>query len=90
MFDAKEAMVSRGGAGPPFYGNERGPMMGGPNQWDMFRGHDSISYISNDRAQAALSGMAVPVGMFMNMTNNMPPPRYFQQQQQQVKLIFLV
>lgn len=91
MFDAKEAMVGRGAGGsggPPFYGNERGnAMMGGPNQWDMFRGHDSMSYISNDRAQAALSGMAVPVGMFMNMTNNMPPPRYFQQQQQQVKQI---
>lgn len=82
MYDAKEAMVARGS----YYGNDRGAaaaMMGGPNQWDMFRGHDSISYISNDRAQAALSGMAVPVGMFMNMTNSIPPPRYFQQQQQQ-------
>ncbi len=83
MFDAKEAMVNR--AGPSYFGNDRmmGMMGAGGNQFDMFRGHDSISYISNDRAQAALSGMAVPVGMFMNMTNNMPPPRYFQQQQQQ-------
>lgn len=81
MFDAKEAMQQRS-----FYGNSSGndrmmgANMGMGNQWnmDMFRAHDSISYISHDRAQAALQGMAVPVGMFMNMTNNMPP-RYFQQ-----------
>lgn len=88
MFDAKEAMQR------PFYGsgsgNDRMLPSGGMamgNQWNsnygmegMFRAHDSISYISPERAQAAMNGMAVPVGMFMNMSNNMPP-RYFQQQQ---------
>jgi len=44
---------------------------------DMFRAHDSISYISQDHRSG--QGM-VPVGMFMNMNN--VPPRYFQQQQQ--------
>ncbi|KAL7017145.1 hypothetical protein ACKWTF_010272 [Chironomus riparius] len=81
MFDAKEAMQHRS-----FYGNNSNNdrmmpgNMGMSNNWgmDMFRAHDSISYISPDRAQAALQGMAVPVGMFMNMTNNMPP-RFFQQ-----------
>jgi regulator of nonsense transcripts 1 len=88
MFDAKEAMQQR-----PFYGGVGGNndrMMHGNmamgNQWnnhnmDMFRAHDSISYISPERAQAAMNGMAVPVGMFMNMSNNSMPPRYFQQQQ---------
>lgn len=86
MFDAKEAMMQR-----PFFGGNRGDMnqdrmMPGMNNggignygMDMFRAHDSISYISPERAQATMSGMAVPVGMFMNMTNNMPP-RYLQQQ----------
>jgi regulator of nonsense transcripts 1 len=87
-FDAKEAL-SR-----PMYGvNDRMPMhntmglgMGMGNQWntgmDMFRAHDSISYISPERSQAAIG--SVPVGMFMNMSNNMPP-RYYQQQQQAVQ-----
>lgn len=80
MFDAKEALQQRS-----FYGNSNpnermmSANMGGMNnQWDMFRAHDSISYISADRAQAALQGVPVPVGMFMNMTNNMSP-RFFQQ-----------
>lgn len=48
---------------------------------DMFaRAHDSISYISQDRAQAAMNNMPVPVGMFMNMSNI--PPRFFNQHQQ--------
>lgn len=91
MFDAKEAMMGRqfyGGA--PGLGNNDRMMAAGGNQWgmdgNMFRGHDSISYISADRTQAALSGVSVPIGMFMNMTNNMPPQpqRFFHQQQQQV------
>lgn len=88
MFDAKEAMVGRVGSGPYAGGNnDRMMPSSGNQQWgvdgNMFRGHDSISYISADRTQAALSGMSVPIGMFMNMTNNMQP-RYFHQQQQQV------
>lgn len=46
---------------------------------EMFRGHDSISYISPERAQAAMNNMPVPVGMFMNMSNMQP--RYYNQQQ---------
>lgn len=53
-------------------GYQRNPSM------DMFaRAHDSISYISPDRAQAAMNNMPVPVGMFMNMSN--VPPRFFNQ-----------
>jgi regulator of nonsense transcripts 1 len=47
---------------------------------DLFsRTHDSISYISPERAQAAMNNMPVPVGMFMNMTNI--PPRFYNQHQ---------
>lgn len=42
--------------------------------------HDPMSYISSDRSQCLTSNMAVPVGMFMNMTNI--PPRFFNQHQQ--------
>lgn len=83
VYDAKEAMMNH-----PFYGEHRmgNPNMGMPGAqgWnntpgmDMYRAHDPISYISTERAQ--MSNMTVPVGMFMNMTNNVPP-RYFQQQQ---------
>lgn len=85
MYDAKEVM---GGSGPhhQFYG---GPAMqqqqhnqgwnGNRDSMDIFRAHDSISYISQDHR----SGQSmVPVGMFMNMNMNNVPPRYFQQQQQ--------
>lgn len=48
-----------------------------PNM-DLFaRNHDSISYISQDRVQAAMNNMPVPVGMFMNMSN--VPPRFYNQ-----------
>lgn len=43
---------------------------------DMFaRTHDSISYISQERAQATMNNMPIPVGMFMNMANI--PPRFY-------------
>lgn len=48
---------------------------------DMFsRTHDTISYISPERAQAAMNNMPVPVGMFMNMAH--VPPRFYNQHQQ--------
>lgn len=50
-----------------------------PNMDLYSRPHDSISYISHDRAQAAMNNMPVPVGMFMNMGN--VPPRFYNQQQ---------
>ncbi|KAG4065353.1 hypothetical protein HA402_012298 [Bradysia odoriphaga] len=53
-------------------------------QLDMFaRTHDSISYISPERAQATMNNMPVPVGMFMNMGNI--PPRFYNQHQQAVQ-----
>lgn len=87
MYDAKEAMGAGGyyarnpianynmpGAQPAHMGGySRNPGM------DMFaRTHDSISYISQERAQAAMNNMPVPVGMFMNMSN--VPPRFYNQQ----------
>lgn len=57
-------------------------MVNGPRNasLDMFaRTHDPISYISPERAQAAMNNMPVPVGMFMNLSN--VPPRFYQQQQ---------
>lgn len=45
--------------------------------------HDSISYISPERAQAAMNNMPVPVGMFMNMSNI--PPRFYNQHQQAIQ-----
>lgn len=54
---------------------------GGMSGMDMFaRAHDPIGYISPERAQAALSNMPVPVGMFMNMAH--VPPRFYNQHQQ--------
>jgi hypothetical protein len=47
------------------------------------RNHDSISYISPERAQAAMNNMPVPIGMFMNMTH--VPPRFYQQHQQSIQ-----
>uniref|UniRef100_A0A1I8PHH0 DNA helicase n=1 Tax=Stomoxys calcitrans TaxID=35570 RepID=A0A1I8PHH0_STOCA len=57
---------------------------GGSNnqQWHNFQ-HDSISYISTERAQAAMNNMPVPVGMFMNMSNI--PPRFYNQHQQAIQ-----
>jgi hypothetical protein len=54
---------------------------GGGVAMDMYaRTHDPISYISPERAQAALSNLPVPVGMFMNMAH--VPPRFYNQHQQ--------
>ncbi|KAK9694069.1 AAA domain [Popillia japonica] len=48
---------------------------------DMFsRTHDPISYISPERAQAAMNNLPVPVGIFMNMAHI--PPRFYNQHQQ--------
>lgn len=48
---------------------------------DMFsRPHDPISYISPERAQATMTNMPVPLGMFVNMTH--VPPRFYSQHQQ--------
>ena len=68
-YDAKEAM------------NYHHPSMGHLG-WNSAP-HDSISYISPDRAQAAMNNMPVPVGMFMNMSNI--PPRFYNQQQQAIQ-----
>ncbi|XP_067642224.1 regulator of nonsense transcripts 1 homolog isoform X1 [Eurosta solidaginis] len=51
------------------------------HQWSNH--HDSISYISPERAQAAMNNMPVPVGMFMNMSNI--PPRFYNQHQQAIQ-----
>lgn len=68
MYDAKEVFDKPGS-------------MWNNTSMDMFaRTHDPISYISPERAQAAMNNMPVPVGMFMNMSN--VPPRFFNQQQQ--------
>lgn len=45
--------------------------------------HDSISYISPERVQAAMNNVPVPVGMFMNMSNI--PPRFYNQHQQAIQ-----
>jgi len=52
------------------------------------RTHDPISYISPERAQAALSNLPVPVGMFMNMAH--VPPRFYNQHQQALQGKFLM
>lgn len=48
------------------------------------RGHDPVSYISPERAQA-MSNMPVPVGMIMNL--NPIPPRFYNQQPIQSKYL---
>lgn len=80
-----------GGYGPQGP-NHRGPALqathsglggtgsGNNHQWSH---HDSISYISPERAQAAMNNMPVPVGMFMNMSNI--PPRFYNQHQQAIQ-----
>lgn len=57
--------------------NNNGMPQGSASHWNNM--HDSISYISQERAQAAMNNMPVPVGMFMNMSNI--PPRFYQHQQ---------
>lgn len=52
------------------------------HNWHNYQ-HDSISYISAERAQAAINNMPVPVGMFMNMSNI--PPRFYNQHQQAIQ-----
>lgn len=53
----------------------------GTNPLDPYsRTHDPISYISPERAQAAMTNIPVPVGMFMNMAH--VPPRFYNQHQQ--------
>ncbi|XP_038115156.1 regulator of nonsense transcripts 1 homolog [Culex quinquefasciatus] len=88
MVDAKETGYFERGHGSGFgassFGNPGpiGSMVNGPRNasLDMFaRTHDPISYISQERAQAAMNNMPVPVGMFMNLSN--VPPRFYQQQQ---------
>jgi regulator of nonsense transcripts 1 len=90
MYDAKEVMVSNS-----FYDKSSnmlgnvGNYQNNSNMWnnsgmDTFnRMHDPISYISPDRAQAAMNNMPVPVGLFMNMQN--VPPRFYNQQQQAIQ-----
>ena len=90
VYDAREAMVpgsiyDRTGQmnGNPYFGRGGGggAGAGGMGGMDMFaRAHDPIGYISPERAQAALSNMPVPVGMFMNMAH--VPPRFYNQHQQ--------
>lgn len=77
MFDAREALVPGS-----VYDRTNAAINGGQYNYprgavplDMFsRTHDPISYISPDRAQAAMNNLPVPVGMFMNMAHI--PPRY--------------
>ena len=64
-----------GGAG--FGNRSNGGMPPSASHWNNL--HDSISYISPERGQAAMNNMPVPVGMFMNMSNI--PPRFYQHQQ---------
>lgn len=89
-----EKTSSNFGLNPQFghFPNNHGPIQPPPNPigfngprnpMDMFNRnfhHDPISFISQDRAQANMNNMPVPVGMFMNMSNM--PPRYYNQHQQ--------
>uniref|UniRef100_A0A6M2DNA6 DNA helicase n=1 Tax=Xenopsylla cheopis TaxID=163159 RepID=A0A6M2DNA6_XENCH len=79
MYDAREAMVPGSVYDRTGQMNQMYPPR--PNGLDMFaRTHDTVSYISQERAQAALTNMPVPVGMFMNMSH--VPPRFYNQHQQ--------
>lgn len=89
MFDAREALVpgsvydrtntAINGAGNNPAGQYNYPRSSVP--LDMFsRTHDPISYISPERAQAAMNNLPVPVGIFMNMAHI--PPRFYNQHQQ--------
>lgn len=93
MYDAKEVMGGGAGGGGPHHQFYGGPAMqqqhqhnqgwNGNHGMDMFRAHDSISYISQDHHRSGQS--MVPVGMFMNMNMNNVPPRYYQQQQNAIQ-----
>lgn len=82
MIDAREALVpgSVYDRNNHMNGQFNYPRSGVP--LDMFsRTHDPITYISPERAQAALNpNMPVPMGMFMNMAH--VPPRFYNQHQQ--------
>uniref|UniRef100_A0A646QDS3 DNA helicase n=1 Tax=Hemiscolopendra marginata TaxID=943146 RepID=A0A646QDS3_9MYRI len=77
MYDAREALIpgsvydrsSQVNGGSTFYR---------PDAYS--RTHDQISYISPERAHAAVTNLPVPVGMFMNMAHI--PPRFYNQHQQ--------
>ncbi|GLH13682.1 Regulator of nonsense transcripts 1 homolog, partial [Gryllus bimaculatus] len=80
VYDAREALV-------PGSVYDRTSHMNGTHNptnsvaMDLYsRTHDPASYISPERAQAALANMPVPVGMFMNMAH--VPPRFYNQHQQ--------
>ncbi|KAF4526517.1 hypothetical protein B566_EDAN005884 [Ephemera danica] len=90
LFDAREAMIPgsvydrtghmNGMAGPSTFYRPAG-LWSGATPMDPFnRTHDPISYISPERAQAAMNNIPVPVGMFMNMSH--VPPRFYNQHQQ--------
>lgn len=78
MYDAREVMVpgsvyDRTGNGQNF---NNMPLASQPAY---FRAHDQMAYISQERTQAALANLPVPLGVFMNMTQL--PPRFYNQQQ---------
>lgn len=80
-------------APPPIgYNNQYNPLNNYPPQQPTRNGpalnmyathHDPMSYISSERTQSQMNNMAVPVGMFMNMTN--VPPRFYNQHQQAIQ-----
>ncbi|KZC14447.1 Regulator of nonsense transcripts 1 like protein [Dufourea novaeangliae] len=85
MYDAREALI------PGSVYDRSGTQVNGTQNHnpyyqrnvplDIFsRTHDTISYISPERAQAAMNNVPVPVGMFMNMAH--VPPRFYNQHQQ--------
>ncbi|KAK4019881.1 regulator of nonsense transcripts 1 [Daphnia magna] len=88
VYDARQAMVpgsvyDRSGGGQPPNNNGISTYIprATANVGDPYsRLHDPIGYIAPERAQAALSAMPVPLGVFMNMTH--VPPRFHGQQPQ--------
>lgn len=85
MYDAREALIPGSiydRSGSQLNGNQQhNPYYQRNLPLDMFsRTHDTISYISPERAQAAMNNVPVPVGMFMNMAH--VPPRFYNQHQQ--------
>lgn len=82
MIDAREAMVPGSVYDRNSHMNGQFSYPRGGVPLDMFsRTHDPITYISPERAQAALNpNLPVPVGMFMNMAH--VPPRFYNQHQQ--------
>lgn len=88
MYDAKEALGNGGYYGrsnqmsgysvpPPQMPPHLAYTRNGPQMFP--RTHDSISYISQESAQAQMNNRPVPVGMFMNMSS--VPPRFYNQHQ---------